>query len=71
MDDLSDMVHGGIEQPPSPPSQSRLALPMELLGLGAAIIAVMFAGRIIDMLIIPVVGVGAYYAGRWSAKKKG
>lgn len=47
----------------------KFALPVELLGLGGAVIAVMFAGRIVDMLIIPVVGVVAYYAGRWSVKK--
>ena len=48
---------------------SRFALPVELLGLGAAIVAVMFAGRIIDLMIIPIVGVVAYFAGRWSARQ--
>jgi hypothetical protein len=56
-----------MDKLPAPPS--KLALPIELLGLGGAVVAVMFAGRIVDMLIIPVVGVVAYYAGRWSASK--
>lgn len=54
-------------EPPAPPS--KVALPVGLLGLGAAVVAVMFAGRIVDMLIIPVVGVASYFAGRWSAKR--
>jgi hypothetical protein len=61
------MLDGLEEAKPKVPQ--KFALPVELLGLGAAIVAVMFAGRIVDLLIIPVVAVGAYYAGRWSVKR--
>lgn len=61
MIDLDDLISG---------KDGKRAVPVEIIVIGLGVVAVLFAGRIMDLLLVPIIAAGSFWLGHRKGQKK-